>query len=212
MLTQLSLLDDSSHIRAALELPREVKRQRRNAARQSDRANRSEIAKLLQMPLFGEELLGSRFFGAEDRTAEEATMESVGPDAIGVGPEIDDPVLWTNDDIVSLHSAMFEENLKALAAKGNPMEKLDILEWMFEPDFVGEVIRRTPHGDRRVFVFTDQVPFSFAFCCKLQGHDPEKYRAFVRRVLPEVAKRFLYLAGEDLPCLQDALTPFRTPF
>lgn len=198
-------------IKPVLVMPREVKRQQRIASRQRNKEKRlrEEALKALQIPLSTEDLWD---WFAENREAVEVVMQTVGPDAIGVGPEIDEPVVWTSDEILQLHSVLLEESLKALAAKGNPTEKMDILEWMFEPDFVAEVVMQTPHGPRKTIIYNDQVAFSFAFCCKLQGHDPAHYRAFVRRAIPDVAKRFLYLDGEDTPCLQQALSKFNTPY
>lgn len=212
MLNQLRLLGRTYiPLKLVHELPREVKRQRLKVTRELNKARRERDAalKALQLPLIKEDLWSVI---TEDRSNVEVVIESVGPDAIGVGPEIDLPVAWDNDEILRLHAVLLEESLKALAARGNPNEKMDILEWMFEPDYVAEIVTQTPYGPRKTVVYNDQVPFSFAFCCKLQGHDPSTYRGYVRRVIPEVAKRFLYLAGEDTPCLQEVLTPFRSPF
>ena len=213
MLTQMRLLDRRTYIPIKLVevMPREVKRLQKIETQKRNRARREriELLKALQIPLISEELWKTF---TEDRTSVEEAMATAGPDAIGVGPEIDEPVVWTSDEILQLHSVLLEESLKALAAKGNPTEKMDILEWMFEPDFVAEVVMQTPHGPRKTIIYNDQVAFSFAFCCKLQGHDPAHYRAFVRRAIPDVAKRFLYLDGEDTPCLQQALSKFHTPY
>lgn len=95
------------------------------------------------------------------------------------------------DDIPWLHSVLLEESIKALAAKGNPNEKLEILEWIFEPDYVGTVVKPTADGHSRVVhVFTDAIPWSFAFCCKLEGHDPDFWRKFFRSHMPEAVQRF----------------------
>jgi len=213
MLTQQPRLLARTYIPIKLVavMPREVKRQQRIATRQlnKDKRLREEAFKALQIPLSVEGLWN---WYAENRECVEAIMVQGGLDAVGVGPEIDEPVVWTSDGILELHSVLLEESLKALAAKGNPTEKMDILEWMFEPDFVAEVVMQTPNGPRKTIIYNDQVAFSFAFCCKLQGHDPAQYRAFVRRAIPDVAKRFLYLDGEDTPCLQQALSKFHTPY
>lgn len=213
MLTQMRLLDRRAYIpiKPVEILPSEVKRrlQSETRKRNKERRERNELLKALQIPLISEELW--KVF-SEDRSCVEEAMVAVGPDAVGVGPEIDEPVVWAHDEIVQLHAVLFEESLKALAAKGNPVEKMDILEWMFEPDFVAEVVLQTPQGPRKTVIYNDQVPFSFAFCCKLQGHDPAHYRAYMRQAIPEVTKRFMYVAGEDSPTLHEVLTPFRTPF
>jgi hypothetical protein len=95
------------------------------------------------------------------------------------------------DDIFWLHSVLLEESIRALSAKGNPNEKLEILEWIFEPDYIGTVVKPTADGHSRiVHVFTNAIPWSFAFCCKLEGHDPDFWRKFLRSQMPEAVKRF----------------------
>lgn len=211
MLTQPRLLPTTYiPIWPVAVLPREVKRQQRLEARQRNQVRRAreEALRALQMPLLDPGIVAY----VEDRSAIEAVVDLDGPDVVGVGPEIDDPIDWTNEGILQLHSVLLEESLKALGAKGNPDEKMEILEWIFEPDYVGEIVKQTANGPRKVFVFNDQIPFSFAFCCKVQGHDPSAYRAFLRRNIPAVAGYFLHVAGEDVPLLQDALRRYHNPF
>src|SRR6185369_7114040 len=153
MLNQLRLMPRTYiPIKPVLVMPREVKRQQRIVARQRNKEKRlrEDALKALQIPLSTEDLWD---WFAENREAVEVVMQTVGPDAIGVGPEIDEPVVWTSDEILQLHSVLFEESLKALAAKGNPTEKMDILEWMFEPDYVAEVVMQTPHGPRKTIIY-----------------------------------------------------------
>ncbi len=211
MLTQPRLLPTTYiPIWPVTVLPSEVKRQQRLEARQRNQVRRAreEALRALQMPLLDTGIVAY----VEDRSAINASVDLDGPDVVGVGPEIDDPIDWTNEGILQLHSVLLEESLKALGAKGNPDEKMEILEWIFEPDYVGEFVKQTANGPRKVFVFNDQIPFSFAFCCKVQGHDPSAYRAFLRRNIPAVAGYFLHVAGEDVPLLQDALRKYHNPF
>lgn len=128
----------------------------------------------------------------EDRTSVEVVYALGDLQAIGMGPEIDDePIEWTNDQIVTLHSVLLEESLKTLAAKGNPSEKLDVLKWVFEIDYVAEITVETPAGPSRKTILNTDVPFSFAFCCKLEGMDPANIRSILRRTMPEAVKSFL---------------------
>lgn len=148
------------------------------------RREREAALRALQMPLvFALEI--QEFEG--DVEEETTTVTATGP----ILEEGLDPVNWTVDDIVDLHSAMIKQSLKALAAKGNPREKLEILEWMFETDYVGEIYRDTPYGPRKVRVTNHNIPFSFAFCCRLEGHDPDRYRSFIAREMPEEVMRFI---------------------
>lgn len=95
---------------------------------------------------------------------------------------------WTLDGVLKLHSVLLEESLKALAGRGNGEQKREILEWIFEPDLVGTITR----NGREVPVFTWQVPCSFAFCCKLEGMDPETIRNQVLTQMPAEARRFFH--------------------
>lgn len=211
MLTQLRLLSRAYiPIKPVLVMPREVKRLKRIEARKRNklRRTREETLLALQLPLVTDNL----WYPVEDRTEVDVVFEFTGPNAIGIGPEIDGAVGWDNDELLRLHAVLLEESLKALAAKGNPAEKLDVLDWMFEPDFFAEIVKQTPYGPRKRLIYNDQVPFSFAFCCKLQGHDPSKYRGFVRRSIPDVVKRYMHFDGEDSPLLQEVLMPHRLPY
>lgn len=95
---------------------------------------------------------------------------------------------WTLDGVFKLHSILLEESLRALAARGNGEQKREILEWLFEPDFVGTVYR---HG-RDVPVFTRQCPWSFVFCCRLEGMDAEAIREQIRQKMPAQARQFFH--------------------
>lgn len=176
-------------------LPQEVKRLRSKEYQQRYR-ERKKLGDLklkdLQLPL----IWHNPDVEVEDRSIVEDLEVSAGPDAVGVGPAIDDPIEWTNEEIASLALVLIEESLRSLAAKGNPTEKLEILEWMFEPDIVESIVVQTPYGPRKKMLYADQVAFTFAFCCRVTGYDPDTYREFVRSS-PEVKKRIEYLNGKE---------------
>ncbi|WP_341744824.1 hypothetical protein [Azonexus hydrophilus] len=160
------------------------------ARRITKKSTEQDVLRFLQLPLFETD-----FWEPEDRT--ETVEAEVKADAVGdlLEEAGDERVEWTQDEILDLHSAMLEFSLRVLAANGNPMEKLGILNWIFEPDYVGEVEKTTATGTKKVIVTNDAVPFSFAFCCRLERHDPEIYREALRKILPqELVGR--YLASE----------------
>lgn len=95
---------------------------------------------------------------------------------------------WTTEGILKLHSVLIEESLRALGARGNGEQKQEVLEWIFEPDMVGTVMR----NGREVRVYTWQVPWTFTFCCKLEGMDPEAIRAQILRRIPAAARKFFH--------------------
>lgn len=85
---------------------------------------------------------------------------------------------WTHDGIVQLHGVLLDESLAALAARGNAEQKKEILRWIFEADFFAD---RWETGGK--VMFTKDLPWTFAFCCKLAGEDPDVYRDYICRRL-----------------------------
>lgn len=101
----------------------------------------------------------------------------------------DERVVWSQEGILDLHSVLLQESLTALRGTGNSKQKREILEWIFEPEFQGHT---TDQYGRVVPIYSDQVPFTFVFCCKLEGMDPETIRSFIRNRLPEQARHFYF--------------------
>lgn len=81
---------------------------------------------------------------------------------------------WTDDGIAKLHSVLLEESIKALAARGNAKQKGEILDWLFAPDIVGI-------DESNRCVYADNVPWTYQFCCRLEGMNPDTIRDFVSR-------------------------------
>ena len=137
--------------------------------------------RLLQLPLFG--LAGD---------PETVVVDIVDLQTIGYIPEAEEetepPLEWSSSGIEQLHSVLLHQSLAALAGRGNGLQKREILEWIFEPDLFGEVIRNgvsTP-------IFNWDVPWSFLFCCRLERmHNPEIIRDFIRGLLPQGSAMFL---------------------
>lgn len=133
-------------------------------------------AEALQLPLFLTEI--------EPETAiPDAPAQAL--EAYAYIPQLDDepeqPLQWSNEGVAELHSVLLYESLSALAGRGNGDQKREILEWIFEPDYFGSVVK---HGVPR-HVFSYEIPWSFAFCCRLERMDPEVFRDFIRRLLPQ---------------------------
>jgi hypothetical protein len=94
---------------------------------------------------------------------------------------------WTNEGVIQLHSVLLEQSLRALAGRGNPMQKKEILDWIFDPDYVGTVQR----NGREKPVYNDRIPFTFAFCCRIERMNPDTIRDFLLSVMP-AAVRYHY--------------------
>lgn len=101
-----------------------------------------------------------------------------------VGQEAEEQPNWTNDEIIRLHGWLIEESLKALAARGNALQKEEILQWLFEPDIFAD---REETGGK--VILSSEIPWSFAFCCRLSGYDPDTIRDGVTRQIGNVLER-----------------------
>lgn len=141
-------------------------------------------ASQLQLPLFN-----------VDGSPETAIQDVMEIKTIGYSPESeegagekDEPVVWTDQGVAQMHSVLLFESLSALAGRGNGAQKVEILEWIFEPDFFGKVTLK--NGQVRS-VYNWEIPWTFLFCCRLEGmSNPEVIRDFIRRILPEGSAKF----------------------
>jgi hypothetical protein len=141
-------------------------------------------------PQFDERLLYNALFNLNIEP-ESLMPDFVALQTIGYIPEPDEeiepPLSWTNDGVEKLHSVLLYESISILAGKGNAQQKREVLEWIFEPDYIGEVIK--DGVPKRLFNW--EVPWSFLFCCRIeQMHHPEIIRDFIRNALPEGAAVF----------------------
>ncbi len=104
-----------------------------------------------------------------------------GDDAVqpALGEEPEDLTLpkpaWSSDEVARLHGVLLEESLKALKRKGNAAEKRDVLKWIFAPPVTWVRMEQNGVWETR-YIRTDATPFSFAFCCRLENHNPDVYR------------------------------------
>lgn len=78
---------------------------------------------------------------------------------------------WSESAALQVHYILLERSLEYLAARGNPHEKLDVINWIFRPETPEEVIRQVEGKNERLL-----VPFTFGACCRLQGLDPDSLR------------------------------------
>lgn len=78
---------------------------------------------------------------------------------------------WSESAALQVHYILLERSLEYLAARGNPHEKLDVINWIFRPETPEEVIRQIDGKKERLL-----VPFTFGACCRLQGLDPDTLR------------------------------------
>jgi hypothetical protein len=78
---------------------------------------------------------------------------------------------WSEEGVVDLHYALLTRSLQRLEAQGNGREKLEILDWIFQPDVPDELVRVIDGKVEKLL-----VPFTFGTCCRLEGADPAVMR------------------------------------
>jgi len=137
-------------------------------------------ARFLQLPLF-----------IVSQDPETVMADCVEVQTIGYIPEpdgeLDQPYQWSSEGVEKLHSVLLHESLAILAGRGNGEQKREVLEWIFEPDYIGQVIK----NGVPTHVFTWDIPWSFTYCCRLEKMlQPDIIRDFIRSVLPEGSVMF----------------------
>jgi len=95
----------------------------------------------------------------------------VGDDLVVVSSVKEKPTPWTDRGVSLLHDTLLHRSLEYLAARGNPVEKLDVLNWIFHPE-VPDQVTRTIDGKRERIL----IPFTFGACCAFSGLNEEALR------------------------------------
>ncbi|ENZ77821.1 MULTISPECIES: hypothetical protein [Ralstonia] len=140
----------------------------------------------LDMPLL-RQMFAEIFEAADGATVDEA---------VNVAGAIESGEEWSADAVKWLHALLLERSLELLSMRVSTEEKLDILDWILKPNFFGyrdqmlsetrvEVIdgRKTDVVEqrrKRVRVYQDEIPFTFATCCRVAGLNPEELREQIR--------------------------------
>lgn len=104
-----------------------------------------------------------------------------------VDPLASEPkIVWTDDEVRMLTEGILNYSLGILKTRGNASEKAEALEWIwandihsYRPVLIGNQIVRKP-------VLSKFIPFTFAFCCVVNGMDPDVLRDMLRCELTPV--------------------------
>ncbi len=128
-------------------------------------------AALLDSPLGGPQE-GNELNCAVDPLAE--TVEDT--DTQANSRESDAVGTWSDDAVAQLHEAVLHHSLKALQARGNGVEKREILEWIFAPQPMVAALEGDS-GHRVEAVLPQHLtPFSFERCCRICGYSHERLK------------------------------------
>ncbi len=92
------------------------------------------------------------------------------------------------NSFVTLSLALLSSNIYQLGERGNSEEKADILEWLTQPYLFADRYLRDQDGyvTEVIPVYSDTVPFTFWFCCRLRGLTREQTENFAHLVLQKI--------------------------
>lgn len=79
---------------------------------------------------------------------------------------------WQNDqEIIELHFILLSNSLQNLRTTKSNKLKMDILNWIYEPDVPDSVMKEVDGVMEEIL-----IPFTFATCCRLEGANPVNMR------------------------------------
>lgn len=110
--------------------------------------------------------------------------DAVSPDT-HVAPETEAQA-WSDTAVEQLHEAVLHYSLKALQARGNGVEKREILEWIFAPQRMVAMLRDEYGNPVEALLPQPVTPFSFEQCCRICGYSSERLMAGLMPVLQEM--------------------------
>lgn len=104
--------------------------------------------------------------------------------------------LQKNDDVnyMADRSLQFIEwflmrNLEFLAARGNPVQKKSVIEWIFAPDVDGTVWDFRNGRGKEVPVIQHRIPFTFQWVCRALGLSADDFREQLTLILMSAEAR-----------------------
>lgn len=129
---------------------------------------------MLGLPLFECNAKTAEHFSQDPLEAPQYTSEDEAlPDS---NAEKVRDIEWLADHASEFVGWYLERNFEMLSSVGNAAEKQTILEWIFAPDFEGDFVEEGGRQIRTKAIYRDKVPFSFVWCCKAVGFDPDRMR------------------------------------
>lgn len=148
-----------------------------------DRATRGLFdaidVKVLEQPL------GGPAEGNELNCESDPLREDAGSTEAHAAPE-GDAEQWSDQAVEQLHEAVLHYSLRALQARGNGVEKREILEWIFAPQPMVAMLRDEYGNPTEALLPQSATPFSFEQCCRICGYSPERLQDGLMPVLQEM--------------------------
>jgi hypothetical protein len=99
------------------------------------------------------------------------------------------PVVWTDKEVYMLTEGILEYTFGILKSRGNVEEKIEALDWIWASDV--HSYRKVRINNRVVLepVLSKFIPFTFAFCCAINGLNVDTLRDALRVPLAPVLEK-----------------------
>lgn len=93
------------------------------------------------------------------------------------------PVVWTDEEVYMLTEGILIYTFDILKSRGNVEEKIEALDWIWASEI--DSYRKVRINNQVVLepVLSKFIPFTFAFCCVINGLDADTLREAIRRPL-----------------------------
>lgn len=108
-----------------------------------------------------------------------------------VGVDAGETVQWSDEEVARLHGYLLERTLATLTERAlTPPYIAEVLSWIYDE---GDISLKLVRSDgMTVYLRAEDIPFSFARCCKLSGCDPDEIRERLPALLAQL-KRPIYI-------------------
>lgn len=93
-----------------------------------------------------------------------------------VGKKNEERIEWSDQAMIDMHEGTLNYSLQLLRSRGNAVEKLEVLNWIWSSDVKGFETKLHKGVIQKVPVRADQLPFTFQTCCRLSGYRYEELR------------------------------------
>lgn len=99
------------------------------------------------------------------------------------------PVVWTDEEVYMLTEGILIYTFDILKSRGNVEEKIEALDWIWASDI--DSYRKVRINNQVVLepVLSKFIPFTFAFCCVINGLDADTMREAIRQPLAPVLQK-----------------------
>lgn len=98
-------------------------------------------------------------------------------------------IVWSDEEVYMLTESILIYTFNILRSRGNVKEKIEALDWIWASDI--HSYRTVRVGNKLVQepVLRKFIPFSFGFCCLVNGLDPDSLRDGIRQPLEPVLRQ-----------------------